>query len=138
MFWSDPRTSWPRLLSSAATVAIAVPQTPIRWMRLLNGRLLDDDRRMRSRRHAHVHAERKRPAWSRRMTGRKTEQHRAPKLTRQPLDDVTYADRATGLVAAAHFAKDQRNSLGQRPALRQLRQHSVDAVRPLVHVLQKQ
>src|SRR5258706_12858818 len=78
--WSEPRTSCPRRFSSAASVAIAVPQMPIRWMTrdpgsgirdslapgevegLPNWRFLDDDRRTRRGDNAHADAERERPA----------------------------------------------------------------------------
>src|SRR6185503_7363586 len=43
MSWSEPRTSSPFCFSMAASVAIAVPQTPMKWTRVLdNRRFLDD------------------------------------------------------------------------------------------------
>ena len=61
-----------------------------------------------------------------------------PRETFQALDDVTHGHDVTGFDAAAHLAEHQRLRPGERAALGQLRQHPIDPVRPLVHVLEKQ
>src|SRR5260370_11237948 len=78
--WSDPRTLKPFRLSIAASVAIAVPQMPMRWMwPLLNGGLLDDYTRALTGDHAARHAERQRQGGTRCVTGGKPDDDRAGK-----------------------------------------------------------
>src|SRR5688572_4490032 len=146
-FWSDPRTSWPRLRSSAATVAIAVPQTPIRWIRFMvmprvtisgNRRFLDDQRRMRAGGDAYAHPERQRPARSRRVARRKAEDDWPGKIPGETLNHVARREVATRLLAAAHLAEHQRHGARQDAAEHQLRQHPIEPVRAFVDVLEKQ
>src|SRR5688572_16060485 len=146
-FWSDPRTSWPRLRSSAATVAIAVPQTPIRWIRFMvmprvtisvNRRFLDDKRRMRAGGDADAHAERQRPARPHRVAGGEPEDDRPGEIAGQALNHVARGEVATRFLTATHLAEHQGRGAGEDAAEHQLRQHPIEPVRPFVDVHEKQ
>src|SRR3712207_3242480 len=107
-FSSDPLTSQPRLRSSAASVAIAVPQTPMRWIRLLrlNGRFLDNDRGPGRRDHPDLHAERQGPAGPGRMTGGKSKEHGTREMSHHRVQGARGGHAAPRLVAAAHLSED--------------------------------
>src|SRR5262245_34939838 len=119
---------------------MAVPQTPIKWIRLrsLNGRFLDHDRGARARLDTHVDAKWQRPAWPCGVSGRESEDNRSGKIGRELRDDFTGGHRPIWLVATRHLPKDQRSCAPQDAAEAKLRQHAVDAIRPLVDVFQKQ
>src|SRR5579863_7286852 len=113
MPWSEPWTTRPRAFSIAARVAIAVPQTPMKWMRragLRTGRgLLEDECRSIGRDQTDVHPQREaqhRRRGRRRVSGGKPEQHRTRKVFREPPNHVGRGDTATRLVAPRQLAKD--------------------------------
>src|SRR5688500_6545198 len=95
-FWAEPRTSWPRLRSSAASVAMAVPATPISWMHSvsLNRRLLDNYGGLRASLDAHARAERQRPAGAGGVSRRKSDQHGSGKVVRVRHDHLARRQRA--------------------------------------------
>src|SRR5882672_3905276 len=68
----------------AASVAMAVPQTPMKWiLELLNGGLFNDQTRMRGSDDSASDAKRKRQRWAGGVARRKTDQHRPWKVAEQ-------------------------------------------------------
>src|SRR5687767_7711637 len=103
-----------------------------------NSGILDDDTGTRSGLDAHVHTKWQRPAWATRVSGGKSKQHRPGKTSSETRDGFSRGHGAARLIAPAHLSEDQRTGTAQHAAEPKLRQHAVDAVRPLVDVLEKQ
>src|SRR5262245_27925098 len=123
----------------AASVAIAVPQMPMKWMRFICDRVRSvrargflndeswaargDDPGADPQRQAH---ERRR-----RMAGWKAEEHWSRKAGHAFLNHRTRGDGATWFVASWKLPEDNRCRVLQPPGLTPLRQHPVNPIRTL-------
>src|SRR4051812_10702187 len=107
----------------AASVAIAVPHTPMRCTRLGNGRLLNHERGIFGRKDARGDAERQRQAGAGSMARRESEEDWPWKTREQIADDVTnHGTSGSGLVAARHFAEDHGRRARENAGEAQLRE----------------
>src|SRR5688572_27832085 len=102
--WSEPLTSKPLCLSSAASVAVAVPQMPMMWTRLLNSGLFDHETRAFVRDDPTRHAQRQRHRRTGRVSRRKPDEHRPRKIAQQIGHHRTPGGIAGGLVAPWQLA----------------------------------
>ena len=134
-------TSWPLRFSIAASVAIAVPQMPIRWMRVshCDRRLFDDEPRRGAGDDAARDAERQRHR-RRRRCGR-TESRSAP-ARESPRTDRAITARAVGSPAGSSHRGSSpittRRRARQQPGLPQLRHHAIEPIRPLADFVEEQ
>src|SRR5712672_1632518 len=107
--WSDPRTWTPLCLSMAASVAIAVPQTPMRCTRLLNGGLFDDESRPGIRDNTARNTERQRHCGASRVTRRESDEHRPWEIAEQIRDNRATRQPASVLVAPRQLTHNHGN-----------------------------
>src|SRR5436190_11712345 len=102
--WSDPLTSRPLRFIIAASVAMAVPQMPMKWMRSLNGVLLDDQPRALVGDDPTRHAERQRHGRAGGVTRGKADENRPWKVAKQIRHHRTRGGIAGRLVALRQLA----------------------------------
>src|SRR5437868_11450687 len=115
-FWSDPRTSKPLFLSIAASVAMAVPHMPIRWIRLGNSRLLDYQRRLRPADDAGPDAERQRHAGAIGVARWQAEEDGPPEVRHQiGHDRFDGGPSLRRLVASRQLAEDDGGRAREQP-----------------------
>src|SRR5262249_19804782 len=124
--------------SIAATVAIAVPQIPMKWMRLLNSALLDHDPRPAVRDDATTHAQWDRQRRTRRVSGRKADDDGAGKVFEQIGHDRARRRIAPGLLASRQLADDDGCGPRKQRGLSKLRDHPIEPVRTLTDFLEKE
>src|SRR5262245_32807587 len=122
----------------AARVAIAVPQMPIRWTRLLNRPLFDDDARWPRGNHPALDAKRQCERRSCRMTGWKTKRDWTAKVREDSRHRVARARLSGRLVAAWQLAEDDGGCSSERVALLQLRDHAIETIWTFAHFVEKQ
>src|SRR5437763_5004755 len=142
---SDPRTSSPFRLSIAASVAIAVPQMPMKWIRLTFGPWCSDNRTFLDH-HPRVlvgddstaDAERQRHRGTDRVARRETKQHGTWKIAEQRRHHVARPDVARRLVAFRQLADDDCRRSRQKTCLAQLRDHPVEPVRTLADFVEEE
>src|SRR5258708_6416589 len=120
----------------AASVAMAVPQMPMKWIvDLLNRGLFNNEERPGARHHAAPNAERKRQGGPDRMARGKADQHRAREIAEQIRHGAASRGLARRLDATGKLADYHSGGVFEEARLTELRHHAIEAVGPLIDFL---
>src|SRR5689334_22430252 len=106
---------------------MAVPQMPMRWMRLLNARLLDDETRPVVGHHAAADAKWQRQSGPGGVARREADENRPMEIGEQVRHDAASGQGPTRLVAARQLADHDSRCLSQNAGLPDLSDQPIEA-----------